>query len=152
MNHVLKKLFVSAGLLAALALPSALRATLSDDFHGVQTKLNDSLLDIYSGESETNLAAQISSGLAKLKPYVEGYGESDAGKILDAPLPAGLSAAGQIGVARARLQHIAALAMLQCQGAGNLTGAQQWRALITLPQFANGVDSAMLLQNPEIAA
>jgi high-affinity iron transporter len=151
MSHVLKKLFVSAGLLAALALPLALRATLSDDFHGAQTKLDDSLLDIYSGENETNLAGEISSGFTKLKPYVEGYGESDAGKILEAPLPAGLSAAGQIGVARACLQHAAALAMLQCQGAGNATGAQQWRALITLPQFANGVDSAMLLQNPDIA-
>ena len=56
MNHVLKKFFVFAGLLAALAMPSALRATLSDDFHGVQTKLDDSLLDIYSGENETNLS------------------------------------------------------------------------------------------------
>jgi high-affinity iron transporter len=114
--------------------------------------LNDSLLDVYSGETDTNISAQISSGLANLKPYVEGYGKSDAGEILDAPMPAGLSAAGQIGLARARLQHAAALAMLRCQSSGNATGAQQWRALLTLPQFASGVDSAMLLQNPKIAA
>jgi high-affinity iron transporter len=151
MKFVFKKIVCSVLLLAALTLPIISRATLSDDFHGVQTKLDDSLLDVYSGETETNLSAQISSGLATLKPYVESYGESDAGKILDEPLPAQLSAAGQIGVARARLQHVAALAMLQCQSSGNATGAQQWRALITLPQFANGVDSAMLLQNPEVA-
>ncbi len=151
MKHAKKKFLIFAFLLAALSLPATSHATLSDDFHGVQTKLNDSLLDVYSGENETNLAAQISASLANLKPYVEGYGESDAGKILDTPLPAGLSSAAQIGVARARLQHVAALAMLQCQSSGNATGAQQWRALITLPQFANGVDSAMLLQNPEIA-
>src|SRR6202000_144616 len=76
---------------------------------------------------------------------------SDAEQILSTPLPADLSAAGQIGVARGRLQHVAALAMLQCQKSGNFSGAQQWRALITLPQFANGVDSAMLLQNPDVA-
>jgi high-affinity iron transporter len=152
MKYTPKTFLIFALLLAALSPPATLHATLSDDFHGVQTKLNDSLLDIYSGENETNLAAQISTGLANLKPYVEGYGESDAGKILDAPLPAGLSSAAQIGVARARLQHVAALAMLQCQSSGNATGAQQWRALITLPQFANGVDSAMLLQNAQVAA
>jgi high-affinity iron transporter len=151
MSRVLKKFFCLALFVATFALPAISRATLSDDFHGVQSKLNDTLLDVYSGETETNLSAQISSGMATLKPYVESYAESDAGKILDAPLPAGLSAAGQIGVARGRLQHVAALAMLQCQSSGNFSGAQQWRALITLPQFANGVDSAMLLQNPEVA-
>jgi high-affinity iron transporter len=151
MNRVLTKFVCFALLLVALALPAISHATLSDDFHGVQSKLNDTLLDIYSGETETNLPAQISSSLATLKPYVEGYAEFGAGKILDAPVPPQLSFAGQIGVTRARLQHVAALAMLQCQQSGNFDGAQQWRALITLPQFANGVDSAMLLQNPEVA-
>jgi high-affinity iron transporter len=152
MNRVLQKIICSVWLLAALTLPAPLRATLSDDFHGVQTKLNDSLLDVYSGENNTNLAAQITAGMASLKPYVSGYAQSDAEKMLNAPLPSGLSAAGQIGVARARLQHVAALAMLQCQQTGNIAGAQQWRALITLPQFANGVDSALLLQNAQVAA
>jgi high-affinity iron transporter len=151
MNHALKKFVRLALIAAAFALPTISRATLSDDFHGVQSKLNDSLLDIYSGENETNLPAQISASLATLKPYVEDYADSGAEKILDAPVATQLSPAGQIGVARARLQHVAALAMLQCQKSGNFSGAQQWRALITLPQFANGVDSAMLLQNPEIA-
>jgi high-affinity iron transporter len=150
-NCVLKNFFCRALLLVAFALPAISRAALSDDFHGVQSKLNDTLLDVYSGESETNLPAQIASGFATLKPYVENYAASDAGKILDAPVPSQLSSAGQIGVARARLQHVAALAMLQCQSSGNFSGAQQWRALVTLPEFANGVDSAMLLQNPQIA-
>ena len=151
MNRIFQKIICCALLLAALAWPAISRATLSDDFHGVQTKLNESLLDIYSGASDANLAAQIATGMASLKPYVSGYAESEAEKMLNAPLPAGLSAAGQIGAARGRLQHVAALAMLQCQQSGNLAGAQQWRALITLPQFANGVDSAVLLQNPQVA-
>jgi high-affinity iron transporter len=150
-NRVLKKFLCPALLLAAIALPAISHATLSADFHGVQTRLDDALLDVYSGDNETNLPAQIASGMATLKPYVEGYANSDAAKILDGPIPPQLSAAGQIGIARARLQHVAALAMLQCQQSGNFSGAQQWRALITLPEFANGVDSAMLLQNPEIA-
>ncbi|HVU28096.1 MAG TPA: FTR1 family protein [Verrucomicrobiae bacterium] len=133
------------------ASPFVSRAALSDDFHGVQQKLNDTLLDIYSGETETNLSAQLSASFARLQPYVSGYENSEAEKILSEPLPAQLSAAAQIGVARGRLQHAAALAMLQCQASGNFNGAQQWRALITLPQFANGVDSAMLLQKPELA-
>ncbi len=123
MNRVLQKIICSVWLLAALTLPAPLRATLSDDFHGVQTKLNDSLLDVYSGENNTNLAAQITAGMASLKPYVSGYAQSDAEKMLNAPLPSGLSAAGQIGVARARLQHVAALAMLQCQQTGNIAAA-----------------------------
>jgi high-affinity iron transporter len=150
MNCVPKKFLCFALLLVALALPTISRANLSGDFHGVQQKLNDDLLDIYSGENETNLSAQISANLATLKSYVEGYSDADAAKILDEPMPQ-ISDAGQIGIARARLQHVAALAMLQCQKSGNFDGAQQWRALITLPQFANGVDSAMLLQNPEMA-
>ncbi len=154
MNPRFQKIICFALLLAALALPVNLRAAaaLSDDFHGIQSKLNETLLDVYSGASETNLSAQISKDMARLKSYVDGYdAPSDAGKILAAPLPAQLSDAGKIGVARARLQHIAALAMLECQKSGNFSGAQQWRALITLPQFANGVDSAMLLQNPQVA-
>jgi high-affinity iron transporter len=151
MKFAFKKIFCSTLVAATFALPAISRATLSDDFHGVQSKLNDTLLDVYSGESETNLPAQISTSLATLKSYVEGYNNSDAEKILSEPISPELSSAAQIGVARARLQHVAALAMLQCQKSGNFSGAQQWRALITLPQFANGVDSAMLLQNPEVA-
>jgi high-affinity iron transporter len=151
MNRAFKNLIRSTVLLAAFALPVISRANLSGDFHGVQQKLNDDLLDIYSGENETNLPAQISSSLATLKPYVEGYDNSDAEKFLSEPISPQLSSAAQIGIARARLQHVAALAMLQCQKSGNFGGAQQWRALITLPQFATGVDSAMLLQNPAMA-
>jgi high-affinity iron transporter len=148
MNRVLKKII---GCALLLALPAISRAALSDDFHGVQTKLNDALLDIYSGVDETNLSTQISADLATIQPYVVDCGATNAVALLTAPLPETLSPAGQIGVARGRLQHAAALAMLRCQQAGNAAGAQQWRALLTLPQFANGVDSAMLLQNPEVA-
>ncbi|HEX4348834.1 MAG TPA: FTR1 family protein [Verrucomicrobiae bacterium] len=150
MNRAFK--YLIAPVLAALLLPAVSHAALSEDFHGVQSKLNDALLDIYSGANETNLAPQIASGMATLKAYLAGYENSDAVKVLDEPLPAQLSAAGQIGVARARLQHAAALAMLQCQKSGNPAAAQQWRALITMPQFANGVDSALLLQNQQMAS
>lgn len=151
MNRLLLYVCRLALLLALLTTPMVSRAVLSDDFHGVQQTLNDDLLDIYSGENDTNLPAKLLTTLAVLKPYVEGYDDSGAAQILNAPIPAQLSNAGQIGVARARLQHAAALAMLQCQKSGNISGAQQWRALITLPQFAAGVDSAMLLQNPTTA-
>src|ERR1700743_1262173 len=106
MKLAFPKIIGSALLAAGLALPATSRATLSDDFHGVQAKLNDTLLDIYSGETETNPPAQISASLATLKPYVEGYAASDAEQILGTPVPPGLSAAGQIGVARGRLQHV----------------------------------------------
>jgi high-affinity iron transporter len=151
MNYFSHKIFCVALLLGAWVAPSLARANLSSDFHGVQQNLNDHLLDIYSGENNTNLSTQISSDLSAINPYIEGYSDSEAAKVLNAPLPSQLSGAGQIGVTRARLQHVAALAMLQCQKSGNASGAQQWRALITLPQFASGVDSAMLLQNPQVA-
>jgi len=140
------------GLALALVWPAVLNASLSGDFHGIQQKLDDALLDIYSGERQTNLSVPMAGDFGVLKPCLEDSGASDATRILNEPFPAGLSAAGQIGIARARLQHVAALAMLQCQRSGDLSGAQQWRALISLPQFANGVDNAMLLQNPGIAS
>ncbi len=153
MKHFPHKIFRLALLLATSVLiaPLPAKANLSSDFHGVQQSLNDHLLDIYSGENDTNLSAQLSSNMGVLRSYVDGYSVQDAANVLNAPLPSQLSGAGQIGVARARLQHVAALAMLQCQKSGNFSGAQQWRALITLPQFASGVDSAMLLQNPQLA-
>ena len=58
----------------------------------------------------------------------------------------GLSPAGQVGAARARLQHIAALEMLRAQQDGRGAEVREWRSLITLPRYADGEENAMLLQ------
>src|SRR5215475_286916 len=103
MNYFSHRICCLTLLLGALVAPLLARANLSSDFHGVQQNLNDHLLDVYSGDGGSNLAAQISSDMAVIKPYVEGYSDVEAANVLNAPLPAQLSGAGQIGVARARL-------------------------------------------------
>ena len=65
MNPFPYRIFCLALMLAVgvFAAPRAAKANLSSDFHGVQQGLNDHLLDIYSGENNTNLTSitQISS-------------------------------------------------------------------------------------------
>lgn len=63
----------------------------------------------------------------------------------------GLDAAGLAGVAatvRAGLEHAAALELLAAQDEGDASQAQIWRALITLPRFADPAQGALLLQQP----
>ncbi|HSI85018.1 MAG TPA: FTR1 family protein [Candidatus Methylacidiphilales bacterium] len=55
-------------------------------------------------------------------------------------------AAEWAGVTRARLEHLAATEMLAAQKQGDITSAQTWRALISMPKHANAVEGALALQ------
>jgi high-affinity iron transporter len=104
------------------------------------------LLDSYSGSGDSSSTIDVVKSLATLKSYVR---SPEALALLEIDKEH-LSTAAQIGQARARIEHIAALETLRCQKAGELLQAQAWRTLITLPQFANSVSGEMLLQSSDI--
>jgi high-affinity iron transporter len=104
------------------------------------------LLDTYSGTTDFSLTTEGVKSLAALRPYIR---TAEALQLLEID-QVSLSAAAQIGQARARIEQVAALEMLRCQRAGDLPQAQAWRTLITLPQFASGVSGEMLLQTSNI--
>jgi high-affinity iron transporter len=130
-----------------IALPC--QADLADGFHQVKEHLDDALLDSYSRIVDSTSALDITKSLGELKPYVR---TTEALQLLEIE-KRDLSLAAQIGEARARMEHVAALEMVGSQKAGDLRQAQAWRTLITLPQFANSVSGEMLLQtfDPEQA-
>lgn len=123
------------------------RADVSDSFHQVQSTLDDGMLDVLAGQPPAQ-DDRVEAALAMLAPWIKG---GEAGDLLKAPMPSGASPAFKMGLARGRLQHVAALEMIRCQAAGDLVEAQAWRAVITLPEFAGGVDGALLLQSGDAA-
>ena len=134
------------------------RADVTDDFHAVEQRLDDALLDLQAAapDDAASPAVDLAGKLASLRA---GTRDPAAAALLDA---AGLPAASppaRVGELRARLQHVAALEMLRAQGAGEAAAARGWRALLTLPRFANGEENAVLLlqtdpakiRQPEVA-
>ena len=144
-RHLMRRVILTIASIAfAVPLPS--RADLADDFHRVEGALDDALLDTYSGTAVSTSTIDVVGTLQGLKPYVRTV---EALRLLDLALENSSSAA-QIGQARARIEQVAALEMLRCQGVGDLQGALAWRTLITLPQFAQSVSGEMFLQTPDI--
>jgi high-affinity iron transporter len=132
--------------LALLAFAGMANADVTEEFSALQLRLNEELLDVYSGTAigPENASTQ---ALGALCPNLR---DPAAGRLVDA-LTKGTesrSVAQQIGRVRGALQHIAALEMLQRQGAGKIEEAKDWRATIALPKYANAVDGALILQQP----
>jgi high-affinity iron transporter len=120
------------------------RADVTDDFQALQGQLNDAVLDVYAG---TPLTAE-NSPETTMAAFAPGLRSPAARRLLAAwsARAKGRPVAEQIGSARGLLQQIAALEMLQRQASGRASEAQDWRAVIALPRYANAVDGAMLLQ------
>jgi high-affinity iron transporter len=128
------------------AMPVAF-AGLTEDFHQAQEKLGEVLLDSYAGDRAPGQFAVVEQGLNTLSQYLKSpEGRTMADRRTEGTL------AQQIGIQRALLQHVAALEMLQAQRAGDLSTAQNWRALISLPKFASEQDSTLLLQTNDLAS
>lgn len=139
-------------LLASLLLVSLLCTRLafadgSDDFGALQIKLNDAILDLYAGETiaPEKLPA---AGFAAIAPRLESLGAKRL--VAEFQQQANSSPAQQIGAARGLLQHLAALEMLHRQHVGRVEDTRAWRSFIALPKYANAVEGALLLQQPDI--
>jgi|GEM_PF-6953198 len=118
----------------------------SQSFLELRGKLNEALLDVYGGDLSQNAGVQMDESWrsdVQQMPQTAMHGLQKPNFAVD---PGQI--AGAIGQGRGLLEHIAALEMLAAQRAGDVTGAQSWRAVITLPRFADPEQGALLLQQP----
>jgi high-affinity iron transporter len=138
-----------AFLFACFALGRVAQADMTDDFHHLQQRIEDALLDVYEG----NVPDQTGPELSQAWQAVDAGLESSAARALavkDFSYNSKEELAAKLGASRSLLQHIAALEVLHNQRAGNAGKAQAWRVMITLPQFADADDGGLLLhQSPE---
>jgi high-affinity iron transporter len=149
----MKMLALVSAALIALAPPQAgaqapaIQAELrvGDDIHALQDKLDSAILDAYEGSVPGAELTDLDSAWRA----VAGDLTTDEARALvvsdffHTPID---RIPEKIGASRAHLQQIAALEMLASQQAGQVERTRAWRALITLPKFANADDGALLLQ------
>jgi high-affinity iron transporter len=139
------KIRTLASLLVLLALPAS--ADVVSDYHDVQDKLDSAILDAYDNTATPQTAQDLAQAWAKLKGDMR-----DPAALALVPTDFTFSTpdqlAAKIGASRALLEHVAALEMLASQRDGQVLAAQQWRDMITLPQFGNADDGGLLLQQP----
>ena len=138
--------------IASCAACRETRADVTDDYHHLQGRIDEALLDIYEGDVPAQTAPELQQAATALK----------AG--LDAPAARALlntdfsgdskeQLAARLGATRGLLEQIAALEVLHLQSAGRTAPAEAWRVMITLPQFADADDGGLLLQqSPEQAS
>ena len=123
------------------AAPARAQDSTTDVFHQVEQGLDDAALDLEGDVSPPGEGAKLTGLLEPLRSVVH---DPEAMALIGGD--GGLTPAGQVGAARARLQHIAALEMLRAQQAGRSAEVREWRSLITLPRYADGEENAVLLQ------
>lgn len=156
MKHLLS---LSAAILIVLPTSGARAiADLSDDFAAVQTSAEEGLLDSLGGRFDAQSAGMIrmaadAFGKNLASPAARAIWSQTGPGAGTAPSSPSLAdtetdtdTATFCGTLQARLQHAIALEMLAQQRAGNVVGAQEWRALITLPKHASAVEGALALQ------
>lgn len=139
---------VLAALLAGMALGAgSLRADIIDDAGALQAVYDESLLDIHGDRWSPESAQKLESAREVFKKDIT---NPEALALWDAPLPGkadqAVTAAENLGVLQGRLQHVAALEMIESLRAGQLESAKEWRSVIKLPKYANSVEGAMALQ------
>ena len=128
------------------AFTSVAFGSATEDFTALQSRLNETLLDVYAG---TPIAAA-DAPVKLLQNFAPELQNPTARQLVEHAVrdEAAASPAAQIGLSRGLLQQVAVLEMLQRQSAGKIEEARDWRSLIALPRYANAVDGALLLQQP----
>ena len=126
--------------------PASVQAGRGDDFQQTEGHLDDLSIDIVAAPLPPERTGEPGKIFDTLRADVQ-----DPAAVALTNLDAAQSPAAQVGVARARLQHIAALEMLRGQQSGKIDDAREWRSLITLPRFASGEENAVLLQTGDTA-
>lgn len=137
--------------LAFCCVAGAARGDVADDFERWQSQLEEVLLDSLGNR----LDAQDWSALQEAeRAFMSDLRSPAAGKLFreiservpkTEPSDAARVAAF-CGAAQSLTQHAAAFEMLDRQRAGEVTEAQNWRALIALPKHANAIEGALALQ------
>lgn len=133
---------LTAALLCAAAL---LRADILDSHSDLQRSLDrvaiDAVGDRWSPESAEELLSARNAFLKNLK-----HPAAIALWSTSQPVPDSKSTAAFAAGLQGRIQHVAALEMLQALDRGDIETAKEWRAIIKLPKYASAIEGAMALQ------
>ena len=140
---------VSIFLFIALATRAA-HADLLDEFATLTDHFNEATLNAYGGNADPAAWNELRSASGSFTknladPTAQQRWNQEVASIgnaqsLTPALQAQLAGAGQ-----AQLQHVAALEMLAANANGDISRAQQWRALLIVPKHASSVDGALAL-------
>lgn len=136
-----------AGVLAVLLAVSAATADIIDDSSALQSVFDEALLDVHGGRWTPAIGENLTAAQAR---FSAGLTDGSARALWLEPLPAGagsaLETAESLGFLQARLQHVAALEMVENQREGRIDAAREWRSIIKLPKYASSVEGALALQ------
>ena len=138
-------------LLCSLASATAVRADLLDEFGALHDRWNETVLDACAEKVDAVTWQELQGATGQFarhltNPTAQTLWAAESAKTWSAAIASAEAAATLAGGWQARLQHVLALEMLHQQAKGDARRAQDWRALIVLPQHASGVEGALALQ------
>lgn len=138
---------IFAWVLAGFVVFSAANADIIDDSSALQSVFDEALLDIHGDRWTPEIGRNLAGAQEQ---FSKDLADGAARTLWLAPLSSGaasdLATAETLGFLQARLQHVAALEMIENQRAGRIGAAREWRSVIKLPKFANSVEGALALQ------
>jgi high-affinity iron transporter len=133
-------------LLVVCAASAPALADLMDDVAALRLQAEELQLDAYGHRATAEEVARL---LQSWQGLESSLADQAARNILHAAKLQGndpAEVARFCGEVQGRLQQIAALEMIEAQSSGNISRAQEWRALISLPRHANSTEGALALQ------
>ena len=133
--------FLMLGSLSSLAQSD--RQDLMEDYFILQSKIDDSLLNLLG--STQNQTLNFHPSYQKFVQHLTSPEAKKMAATFSYPTQS-TEAAQKLGQLQAVLQHILALELIYAQRQGDIFLAQQCRALIKLPKYANGVEGALALK------
>ena len=133
--------------LSVLVSLTNLRADAIDASSVLQNVFDEALLDIHGGRWSPEIEERLRHGREEFGQILD---NPEAQELWEAPLPVPMEGllltAETVGFLQARLQHVAALEMINNQRSGNIDAAREWRSIIRLPKFASSIEGALALQ------
>ncbi|MBX7158440.1 MAG: FTR1 family protein [Verrucomicrobiae bacterium] len=134
--------FLKIVVLGIILGPSIAHADIMDDYFTLQAQLDDSLLNLYGNQASSLSPKLVQKFYQQLRhPSAQQLANQILTDLNTSPL-----SAPTLGQIQANLQHILALEMIQAQRQGDIPTAQQYRALIKLPKYANATEGALSLK------
>lgn len=145
----MKRLIFFCLLIATLNFASA--ADPMDEFANLQTQWEETLLDAYGARLDDAAWQNLRRSTADFSRY---FASANSRRMWAEAMTqtwvggerTNIQTAVAAGKWRAVFEQVLALETLAQQRAGNVAGAQQWRALLDLPKHANAIDGALALQ------
>jgi high-affinity iron transporter len=137
---------------AAITASGGLRADVIDDYGALTSHLQEATLNACAVQANPaqwtafrKSAERLSSDLSD--PVAAKLWEGEIARLEKASVPDPVVQARMCGEIEAQLEYVCSLELLGKQKQNDIKGAQEWRALITLPKHANAIEGALALQS-----